>query len=175
MTDFHLPIAPDLHLRQMTRADAPAFHALVTRPEVARMLFVFPTDWTLPEAEQFVDDWRWQGTTRFRVAIQSGDDWAGWIGANGDAEPEIFYALRPEFAGRGIAKASVRALGAFLFDRFDPPALRAGVFTDNPASARVLESCGFTRIAEEIHASRGRLAPAPAWVYRQTNPLERAV
>ncbi|MFT4151075.1 MAG: GNAT family N-acetyltransferase [Paracoccaceae bacterium] len=173
MTDLPLILAPDLRLRAMTDADAPAFHALVTAPEVARMLFIFPTDWPLAEARAFVHDWRWQGTSRFRIAIEAGGVWAGWIGATGGEEPEIFYALRPEFAGRGIAKAAVRGISDFLFARFDPPAIRAGVFTDNPASARVLESCGFSRVAEEIHESRGRLAPAPAWVYRLTNPKER--
>lgn len=173
MTDLPISLSPTLRLRAMTLADAPAFHALVTRAEVARMLFIFPIDWPLAEAAPFLHDWRWQGTSRFRIAIEEGADWAGWIGATGGEEPEIFYALRPEYAGRGIAKAAVRGISQFLFDRFDPPAVRAGVFTDNPASARVLETCGFTRIAEETHESRGRLAPAPAWVYRLTNPKER--
>ena len=170
MTDFPLILSPDLRLRQMTAADAPAFHALVTVPDVARMLFIFPTDWPLDQAAPFIDDWCFTGTTRFRVAIEADGEWAGWIGATGDAEPEVFYALRAEFAGRGIAQAAVMGIAQFLFARFNPPAIRAGVFTDNPASARVLEKCGFIRIAEETHESRGRLAPAPAWVYRLTNP-----
>ena len=175
MPDLPLCLSPDIRLRQMGAEDVAAFHALVTRPEVGRMLFVFPADWTLPEAAAFVADWRWQGTSRFRIAIEVAGEWAGWIGADGSAEPEIFYALRPEFAGRGIARAAVAGLARFLFDRFDPVALRAGVFTDNPASARVLEVCGFVRIGEETHASRARLAPAPAWVYRLPNPMERRI
>lgn len=170
MTDFPIHISPGLSLRQMTPADAPAFHALVTAPDVARMLFIFPPDWPAEAAAPFLHDWRFTGTTRFRVAIEAEHQWAGWIGADGSDEPEIFYALRPEFAGRGIAQTAVTAIARFLFARFDPPAVRAGVFADNPASARVLEKCGFARIAHEVHESRGRLAPAPAWVYRLTNP-----
>jgi RimJ/RimL family protein N-acetyltransferase len=155
-----------LGFRPMTSADAPAFHALVTRPEVARMLFMFPTDWTLPEARVFLDDWAWQGRLGFRLAIDVAGRWVGWIGASDAAEPEIFYALEPHVSGRGLAREAVAAFAAFLFGRFDVPALRAGVFTDNPASARVLAHCGFARVDEVLHASRGRVAPAPCWVYR---------
>ena len=163
-----------LTLRPMTKADAPAFCDLVTRPEVARMLFMFPTDWTMPEAEAFLDDWAWRGSLRFRLAIVQQGQWAGWIGVSAGAEPEIFYALRPEFAGRGIAREAVSAFCNFLFERFSPTAITAGVFTDNPASTRVLEACQFVRMGEELHSSRGRLAPAPCWVYRLSNPKQAA-
>lgn len=163
-----------LAMRPMTRADAENFRALVTRPEVARMLFMFPVDWTLPEAEVFLDEWAWRSTLRFRLALVVEDKWAGWIGVSGDAEPEVFYALQPEFAGRGLAREAVAAFANFLFAQFDPPALTAGVFTDNPASARVLQTCGFVLTGEELHQSRARLAPAPAWVYRLSNPKQAA-
>lgn len=171
---FPLTLAPDVTLRPMTGADASAFHALVTDPTVARMLFVFPTDWRMDEARAFLHDWRWQDTTRFRVAIEAAGHWAGWIGADGAGEPELFYALCPDHAGRGIARRAVAAVARLLFERFAVPAVRATVFTDNPASVRVLETCGFVRIGTETHSSRGRLAPAPAWVYRLSNPMEPA-
>lgn len=154
----------------MTAADAPAFHALVTDPAVARMLFMFPPEWTLDEALAFLDDWAWRGTLRFRLAIEGAEGWLGWIGVSDDPEPEIFYALRAGASGRGIAREAIAVFSAFLFDRFSCAALRAGVFTDNPASARALEACGFVRVGEGLHASRGRLAPAPAWVYRLERP-----
>jgi RimJ/RimL family protein N-acetyltransferase len=161
---------PRLSLRPMTRADAPSFHAFVTRPEVVRMMFMIPTVWSLAEAEDFLKEWRWQGKLRFRLALIAEGEWAGWIGVSDDLEPEIFYGVRPEFAGRGLAREAVAGFCAFLFDRFDPPALTAGVFTDNPASATVLRASGFALIREELHASRGRLAPSPCWVYRLSNP-----
>jgi RimJ/RimL family protein N-acetyltransferase len=172
MTPDALIVTPRLSLRPMTRADVPAFHDLVTRPEVARFLYLFHSGWTLAEAETFLDDWAWRGTLKFRLAIMVGKDWAGWLGASGDAEPEIFYALRPEFAGQGFGSEAVRAFTAFLFRTFPVPAITAGVFTDNPGSARVLEKQGFVFMREEIHPSRGRLAPAPLWVYRLERPSE---
>lgn len=162
--------SPRLVMRPMAASDAPLFHDLVTRPEVARFLYLFHPDWTLDEAREFLADWAWTGGLRFRLALIHQGAWAGWIGVTDDAEPEIFYALRPEFAGRGLASEAVAAFADFLFRRFDIPALTAGVFTDNPASARVLEKLGFLRLREEIHASKGRLAPAPLWVYRLERP-----
>lgn len=161
-----------LVMRPMTRADAALFHNLVTRPEVARFLYLFHQDWTLAEAESFLEDWTWAGRLRFRLALIHQGDWAGWIGVSDEAEPEIFYALRPEFARQGLAREAVQGFARFLFQTFDPPALTAGVFTDNPASAKVLASCGFQLIREEMHVSRGRLAPAPCWVYRLANPKQ---
>jgi RimJ/RimL family protein N-acetyltransferase len=160
-----------LCLRPMTVRDAPDFHALVTRPEVARMLFIFAVDWPEAAAAPFLYDVRWQGRPGFRFAIELRGVWVGWIGCSEDAEPEVFYALRPEFAGKGIAQEALGAFASFLFDRFGLIALHAGVFTDNPASARVLAACGFERVGETIGASKGRVAPAPEWRFR----LDRAV
>ena len=145
-----------LHLRPMTQADAGDIHALVTRPEVARMLFMFSADWTLAETRAFIKDWAWCGKLHFRLSIECNGAWLGWIGVSDDPIPEVFYALRAEAAGKGYAQEALRGFCAFLFDRFEPSALSAGVFTDNPASARVLGKCGFQKLSETLHASCGR-------------------
>ena len=49
-------LTPRLVLRAMTGADVPRFHALVTKAEVARMLFLFHPGWTLEEARAFLAD-----------------------------------------------------------------------------------------------------------------------
>jgi RimJ/RimL family protein N-acetyltransferase len=72
--------------------------------------------------------------------------------------------------GPGLGSEAVAAFTDVLFRRFDIPALAAGVFTDNAASVRVPEKPGFRRMGEEIHGSKGRLAPAPLWVYRLERP-----
>jgi RimJ/RimL family protein N-acetyltransferase len=169
-----LPIrSKRLVLRVTSAADVPHFHALVTRPEVARMLFLFPPDWPLEEARIFLDDWAWKGSLRFRLSIEEAGEWRGWIGASDGAEPEIFYALTHEAAGRGLAREAVAAFTAFLFDHFPVPALTAGVFFDNPASMKVLLACGFAETHVEDHVSRGRTAPAPChifWLPRPSTP-----
>lgn len=166
-----LPIRSDrLELRATTKADVPRFHALVTRAEVARMLFLFHSDWTLDEADAFLADWAWKGTLRFRLSIQEAGEWRGWIGVSDDSEPEIFYALTPEAAGRGLAREAVATFTAFLFDCFPVPALTAGVFFDNPGSMKVLRACGFTETHVEDHVSRGRSAAAACHIFRLPRP-----
>ncbi len=155
-----------LSFRPLIRADAPAFRALVTRADVGPMLFLFPPDMSLAAAEDFLATVAWTARLPFRLAIEREGVWQGWIGVSADAEPEIFYALEPYARGRGLAREAVAAFSAFLLGRFPVPALTAGVFTDNPASARVLEACGYLRTGTATHASAARPAPAPAWQYR---------
>ena len=56
---------------------------------------------------------------------------------------EIGYWLAEPFWGRGIASEALRAMTAYAFEQFDLTRLEAGVFSWNPASARVLEKCGY--------------------------------
>lgn len=168
-------VAPPLHterllIRPMVPADTAPFHRLVTRPEVARMLFMFPTDWTLAEADTFLQDWAWKGHLHFRLSIEEAGVWRGWIGASDEPEPEVFYALTGEAGGRGLAREALRSFCQFLFDRFDVAALNAGVFHDNPASMRVLQACGFVETNVELQQSRGRDAPEPCHRFRLARP-----
>ena len=92
---------PRLCLRPMTQADVGDIHALVTRPEVARMLFMFSPDWTHDEAKAFVGEWAWQGKLRFRLSVEAEGEWLGWIGVSDDPTPEIFYAMTAAASGNG--------------------------------------------------------------------------
>lgn len=158
-----------LVLRATSAADVPLFHALVTRPEVARMLFLFHPAWPLDGARDFLNDWAWKGSLRFRLSIEEAGEWRGWIGVSDGIVPEIFYALTPEAAGRGLAREAVSAFTAFLFDRFPVSALTAGVFHDNPASMKVLRACGFSETHVEDHSSLGRTAPARCHIFRMSS------
>jgi [ribosomal protein S5]-alanine N-acetyltransferase len=57
---------------------------------------------------------------------------------------EVGYWLGTPFWGRGIATAALRAFIPWTFSELDLVRLCAWVFESNPASARVLEKCGFT-------------------------------
>ena len=57
---------------------------------------------------------------------------------------EIGYWLGEPFWGRGIASEALRAVTEYAFATFDIIRLEAGVFSWNPASARVLEKAGYT-------------------------------
>ena len=60
---------------------------------------------------------------------------------------EIGYWLGEPFWGRGIVTDAVRAVVPVAFGTFDIARIQAGIFSENPASARVLEKCGFVREA----------------------------
>ena len=56
---------------------------------------------------------------------------------------EIGYWLAKPFWGRGIMTAVVHRVRKHAFDEFGLVKVTAHVFLHNPASARVLEKCGF--------------------------------
>ncbi len=62
---------------------------------------------------------------------------------------ELGYWLAEPCWGRGIATDAVRALVPVAFAESGIVRLEAGVFSNNTASMRVLERCGFTR--EAVH------------------------
>ena len=56
---------------------------------------------------------------------------------------EVGYWLAKAFWGRGVMTAVVRRLCRHAFEEFGLAKITAHVFPHNPASARVLEKCGF--------------------------------
>ncbi|MEK7467494.1 MAG: GNAT family protein [Planctomycetota bacterium] len=58
---------------------------------------------------------------------------------------ELGYWIREDRTGKGFATEAARALLAWAFRNLELHRVTAYVDTDNPASARVLEKCGFTR------------------------------
>jgi RimJ/RimL family protein N-acetyltransferase len=57
---------------------------------------------------------------------------------------EIGYWLGEAYWGRGIMSRVLRATTAYAFATFDLIRIEAGVFSWNPASARVLEKAGYS-------------------------------
>ena len=92
---------------------------------------------------------------------------AGSIGSWGDpGEREVTYWIGRSYWGRGIATA---ALNAFL--AVDPSRpLHARVASDNVASRRVLEKCGFRVIATERGFAEARSAEIEEFVLRLDGP-----
>jgi [ribosomal protein S5]-alanine N-acetyltransferase len=56
---------------------------------------------------------------------------------------EVGYWLAKPFWGQGIMTAVVQRVCRYTFEEFGLVKITAHVFTHNPASARVLEKCGF--------------------------------
>lgn len=57
---------------------------------------------------------------------------------------ELGYYLAEPFWGRGIGRAAVKKMCAFVFENSDIVRIFAEPFSQNAASCRVLEKCGFS-------------------------------
>lgn len=159
--------AKAVRLRLMRPEDAADLCRIVTLPEVGRMLFRFPADWTETAAAAAIAGWSCASRRPFRLAIAGrGDRLIGSVGIHDGDEPEIYCFLDPAEAGRGVMTAALSAFVPFAFRTYPVGALTAAVFTDNPGSARILERLGFVRKGTGAAGSPQRLEPAPVWQYR---------
>ncbi|WP_084174550.1 GNAT family N-acetyltransferase [Afifella pfennigii] len=131
---------------------AAALHELKNDFEVVRMLANVP--WPLSVDPGLPH--QLPGLTHFAILAKEGP--VGEItfkhpgsGAPPRAMPRLGYWIGRRFWGRGYATEALDAIvaAAFLEPGFAgkdfPERLGAGVFTDNPASRRVLEKLGFSR------------------------------
>ncbi len=158
-----------LVLRNMVAADAEALCRIVTHPEVGPMLLRFPPDWTPGAAREFIHETRFRDMLPFRLGVAWADAPARLIGSVGvhvGDEPDIFYFIGPADAGRGAGREAMVGFLSFLFARFQPVALRADVFDDNPASKKILSALGFEPAGRGMGRSAARLEPAPISLYR---------
>ena len=62
---------------------------------------------------------------------------------------EIGYWISESMWGKGMMTEAIGSLVSVAFERYPIERLQAGIFSNNPASMRVLEKCGFSR--EAVH------------------------
>ena len=149
-----------LRLRPIRRGDAPRVQALCNNWNVARMLSRVP----YPNPFEVVEAWTGaQAAARksglaynFAIEHRDGEHRDGLIGVVGvarrdDGGYEIGYWLGEPWWGRGLMTEAVRRIVDFTRSELGLDRLRSDYFTDNPASGRIQEKCGF-RIT-----GRGRL------------------
>jgi RimJ/RimL family protein N-acetyltransferase len=113
----------------------------------------FPSPYTLDDAHRFIAMATGHSPNIF-LAIVVGGMAAGGIGIRPLDDvyrktAEIGYWLAEPFWGKGIVTDAVRALVPVAFERTGAKRIQAGIFSNNPASMRVLEKSGFTR--EAVH------------------------
>lgn len=87
-----------------------------------------------------------------------------------DEAPQLGYMFGAKHWGQGYATEMARALIEHCWQRYDWPLIRADVFADNPASARVLEKLGFEELATTTGHSVARAASAPLRNFRLLRP-----
>jgi RimJ/RimL family protein N-acetyltransferase len=112
----------------------------------------FPHPYTLLDANRFIG---MAGSTKnLLFAIDVGGEAVGGIGIHYFEDVyrgtgEIGYWLSESLWGRGIVTDAVRTLVSEVFQKTDLVRIQAGIFSNNIASARVLEKSGFVR--EAVH------------------------
>ncbi|XBQ17409.1 MAG: GNAT family N-acetyltransferase [Oceanicaulis sp.] len=143
-----------LVLRPLEIADAGWVGRESGRPEVAGKLALVPSPNPALFAEMFILAARARALNAGDLvsAIVARETGAplGVIGASarGEGRFGFGYWLAPSAWGKGYATEAGRAMVAALTAR-GARTLKAGWFTDNPASARVLEKLGFVHNGED--------------------------
>lgn len=159
---------PRCRINALQQADLPALHRIVTDPRVARMLLRFSPDQTLDEVAAIIGPDMDTLHRPMRMGIRHEGRFIGTVGLNGGATPMVYYFLAPEMTGQGIASEVVTAFCDAAQDWYGLADMAAAVFTDNPASRRVLEKAGFHVEFEHAAESAGRDSVAKGWYMRRT-------
>lgn len=147
-------ITPGSILREWTFQDAESLARHADNPHIAAMMKdAFPTPYTLDDAYRFINRATSPSASLF-IAIERGGEAVGGIGIHPHYDAthrsaDIGYWLSESCWGKGIITDAVRSLVPVVFGKCDIVRLQAGVLSNNPASMRVLEKCGFVR--EAVH------------------------
>ena len=165
-------ITPSCTLRNWVPDDAASLARHANNPRIAAMMRDhFPSPYTLDDAQQFIS-MATGPTPNLFLAIEVRGEAVGGIGVHplDDVKrrsAEIGYWLSESLWGKGIMTDAVGSLVPVAFERYDIVRLQAGIFSNNPASMRVLEKCGFIR--EAIHRNaitkNGALLDEVMYVY----------
>ena len=156
------PTTPRLIHRAMTTADAEAFYALNSHPEVIRYTGEPPIE-SVEQARDAIEHYpdfdthgfgRWGCYLREDCAA-TGASAGTLIGFCGLKhldelnEVDIGYRFFPEHWGRGYATEAGRASLAFGFDELDLTKITALVLPENLGSIRVIEKLGMTHACRQ--------------------------
>lgn len=160
-----------LVLRRPTMADAPALAHEADDPRVAANLRDgFPHPYSVRDAKRFIARVRDDDPLAALVIVRDGVV-VGGLGFNPGVDVyrlggEIGYWLGVAHWGQGIATEAVGAFVERIWRTTPMERLHAGVFAGNPASARVLEKCGFTceSIQRRAIVKNGEVKDLAVWV-----------
>ncbi len=139
----------DLLLRPWRRGDEPSLVRYANNSKIAAQLRdLFPSPYTPTDARDWVDRASLRSSRPTNLAIVRGGEAIGGVGIVPYEDvhrhsAEIGYWLGEPFWGLGLTTRAVAAMSSYAFANFDLVRLAALVFETNPASARVLEKCGY--------------------------------
>ncbi len=171
---MNILVNEQVHLSEFRPSDKPVLVEHMREKEIYDRTLRIPHPYTEADAEEWfgivANATRQQGRA-IHFAIRTADGFLiGGCGFDGfqfgkSHRAEIGYWLAKPFWGRGIMPAVVRRVCRHAFEEFGLVKITAHVFTTNPASARVLEKCGFERegYLKKHYLKDGRYLDA--WLY----------
>ena len=157
-----------LVLRQLRDEDAVALSRYGNNFDIARMTGSFPHPFPLISAEFKILHLKAQHRRGlaypYAITEKGNESMIGIVDLFRRAETddlEFGYWIGEPFWGKGFASEACRGLMAEADRHFGSTPLKAGVFSDNPASLRVLEKLGFKPTGKtEAYFSMARLKKA---------------
>ena len=141
-----------VHLSEFRSSDKPALIEHLNDRDIYDRTLRIPYPYTDADADEWlalVAKITQQQGRPVHWAIRNADDHLiGGCGFDGfqvgkSHRAEVGYWLAKPFWGRGIMTAVVQRVCQHAFEEFGLVKITAHVFSHNPASARVLEKCGF--------------------------------
>ncbi len=139
---------PEVTLRPLSQDDAPRLAELANNAEVSRnMRDAFAHPYTLKDAQGFIERVSSADPTTV-FGIEADGVYVGNIGVHPAQDvyrksAEVGYFIGRPYWNRGIASKALHLIVQFGFEQLGMKRLYACAFSYNPASARVLEKCGF--------------------------------
>lgn len=139
-------------LRPWKSADAESLVRHANNEKIAMNLRDgFPYPYTLPNARSWIAMVQ-ENQKDLVYAIEIDGEACGGIGLHAGKDvyrfnAEIGYWLSEKYWGKGVVTEAVELLVQHGFEHYPWTRIFAGVFSNNPASMRVLAKCGFCREA----------------------------
>ncbi len=161
-----------LCLRAPRIEDAKQVAALANDRRIAENTLRIPHPYTHADAQEWISAANTRpGEATFLILRDAIVIGACGFNLRDGPEPEIGYWIGAPYWGQGFATEAARALVDHAFHTSDYAALRGGARTNNAASRRVLEKCGFQWIGFGLYRFRAINTSAPCDRYR----LERSI
>lgn len=147
-------------LRRLTPADIEAVHTLLSDWTVVRYMLL-PQCKTIEESQKCLDELitetpggAWASVVR-GIELLGSAPLVGLCGIailHGSEQGEIWYLIRPDQWGRGIARLAAGELLRIGFSELNLHRIFATCLPENPASSRVLEKAGMRKEGYQLRS-----------------------
>ena len=133
-----------LRIRPPRADDAGAISEMAADWDVAKQTASVPHPYDRAYADKFIEEATDMKTAAQWVVERRSDRMlVGVIGVGGSGYHDMGFWFGKDHWGQGYATEAVTAVTEFALDVLGVAEIKAGVFIENPASARVLEKAGF--------------------------------